>query len=65
MDGNKERIKLTTEEAVRVGYVARSVADKLICQETLRLALPIVRLAHEMITADYKRIKGKYGGYQI
>ena len=57
----KEKIPLTHEEAARVSHVARGVADKLICQETLRLALPIVRLAHEMITADYKRIKERHG----
>ncbi len=56
----KEKIPLTHEEAARVSRIARSVVDKLICQETLRLALPIVRLAHEMVVADYKRIKEKY-----
>ena len=61
MDSSKEKIPLTHEEAVRVSRVARYVADKLICQDTLRLALPIVRLAHEMIIADYKRIKEKHG----
>ena len=57
----KEKIPLTHEEAVHVSHIARSVADKLICQETLRLALPIVRLVHEMVVADYKRIKERYG----
>ena len=61
MTTTKEKIPLTHEEAVRIGRIARSVADKLICQETLRLALPIVRLAHEIVTADYKRIKEKHG----
>lgn len=57
----KEKIKLTSVEAAHVNHVARAVADKLICQETLRLALPIVRLTHEIITADYKRIKERHG----
>ena len=61
MDGNKEKIPLTHEEAARVSRIARGVADKLICQETLRLALPIVRLVHEIVVADYKRIKEKHG----
>lgn len=61
MTTGKEKIPLTHEEAVHIRHIARSVADKLICQDTLRLALPIVRLAHEMIIADYKRIKDKHG----
>lgn len=57
----KEKIPLTHEEAAHISHIARATADRLICQETLRLALPIVRLAHEMIVADYKRIKEGYG----
>jgi hypothetical protein len=61
VNGGKEKISLTSEEAAHISRIARGIADKLICQETLRLALPIIRLAHEMIIVDYKRIQERYG----
>ena len=57
----RERIKLTSDEANRVSRTAESIAIKLIAGETLRLALPIARLIHEKIIAEYKVIQGKHG----
>ena len=57
----KIRIKLTSEEAARVNKVASVMVDKIICGETLKLSLPIVRLMLEKTIVAYKRIEGKYG----
>jgi len=56
-----KRIKLTTEEAVRVNRIADVTVNKIIAGETLRLAMPIARLIHEKIIAMHKRIEDKYG----
>ncbi len=57
----KTRIKLTSEEATRVNRIASAMVDKIIAGETLRLALPIVRLMLEKTIVAYGRIKNKYG----
>lgn len=57
----KARVKLTNEEIVRVRHIAESMVDRIICGETLRLALPIVKLMSEITIAKYKAIESKYG----
>ena len=57
----KTRVRLTSEEAARVNKVASAMVDKIICGETLRLSLPIVRLMLEKTIVAYGRIKKKYG----
>ena len=57
----KTRIKLTTEESARINRVASVLTDRIICSETLRLSLPIVRLMLEKTIVAYKKIEGKYG----
>lgn len=56
----KTRIRLTSEEAARVNKVASAMVDKIICGETLRLSLPIVRLMLEKTVIAYKKIEEKY-----
>jgi hypothetical protein len=56
-----KRIRLTTEEARRVRVVAEAMVDKIICGETLRLTLPIVRLMGEIAVVKYRKIEEKYG----
>lgn len=58
---SKTTIKLTTEEAGRVTDVADKLAKRIIAGEGLRLALPIARLIHENVFANYKNIQSKYG----
>ena len=57
----KTRIRLTSEEAARINKVASAMVDKIICGETLRLSLPIIRLMYEKVTVAYKNIEEKYG----
>jgi len=58
---SRARVKLTTEEATRINRVADAMVNKIVAGETLRLAVPIVRLMHEKIALMYKRIEKKYG----
>jgi hypothetical protein len=58
---SKTKVKLKTEEAERINTVADRLSKTIIAGETLRLALPIARLIHEKIFAEYKKIEEKYG----
>ncbi len=60
-ENSKMTVKLTTEEARRVTNVADKLSKRIIAGETLRLALPIARLIHEQVFANYKSIEEKYG----
>jgi len=57
----KTQVWLTDDEIARVRKIATAMVDKIICGETMRLALPIVRLMHEITTAKFKQIENKYG----
>jgi hypothetical protein len=58
---SKTKVKLTTDEAIRINKVADKLSKTIIAGETLRLALPIGRLIHEKIFTEYKKIEEKYG----
>ena len=60
-ENSKTTIPLTSDEARRVTKIADMTAKRLIAGETLRLALPISRLIHEKVFANYKSIETKYG----
>ena len=57
----RKRIRLTTEEAKHVNELATALTDRLVSMETLRLAMPIIRLQYDKVTVMYSRIEKKYG----
>lgn len=59
------KIRLKKGEAAEVTKLANGLADKLICQNGLRIALVVSRLVNEKVFASYKSMERKYPNEKI